>query len=231
MPAVLLAYNGDGAAFSQFVMDFLAQEKRVLVDSGAFSAWRTGQPRSLPKYIETCKALSPSGLVDGIASLDVIGDWKATMSNHLKMLDAGLDTMPTFHVGEPDQALDAILAIKPRYIGLGGLVGKSANARRAWLDVVWAKLVRHPHWQFKVHGWGVTDFTLVTRYPWFSVDSSSAISSANRGSNGSAHRIETDTTQAGKHALVRVRQHIDRIEETIRFATEKWAKQGIVWEP
>ncbi len=127
------------------------------------------------------------------------------------------------------------MALRPAYIGLGGLVGKSKKARKGWLDPVWARLVREPTWPFKVHGWGMTDFTLVPRYPWFSVDSSSAIS-ASRGGGGvppaeaGGSSVRTDRTRAGKHGLVRVRQYVEKIEETARFATEKWTAQGIVWK-
>lgn len=223
----LVAYEGDGKATIARVMDLHAQSHAVLLDSGAFGAWRSGHPRSLERYIEVVRALAP--IVDAYASLDVIGDWRATLANHEHMLAEGLDPVPTYHFGEPDEALDAILALQPKYIGFGGLVGRSKKVRREWLDPVWSRLVRTSNWPIRVHGWGVTDMELVPRYPWYSVDSSSAMSAGRGGGNARRGVIATDHSQAGKHGLTRVRQTVDRIEELVKFASEKWTSQGLVW--
>lgn len=226
---VLVAYDGRGETTRDTIAGLVGAERRVLLDSGAFVAWRTGQARDLRRYVEVCRALSP--LVDAYASLDVIGDHAATLANHVAMLDAGLDPVPTYHCGEPEEALMSILALGPRYIGLGGLVGRSRGERQAWLDRTWSLMVHHAHWPFRVHGWGVTDTDLMPRYPWFSVDSSSAVSKALSGYVGPiASRAGIQTSHApGKHALVRIRLAMDAIEELASYATDKWAARGIVW--
>jgi hypothetical protein len=61
------------------------------------------------------------------------------------------------------------------FIALGGLVGASRKVLQAWLDRMWGKYLTRSDGapRLKVHGFGLTDFKLMARYPWFSIDSSS----------------------------------------------------------
>ena len=69
MPSVLLAYEGNGEGLRAETLTHIRCGRHALLDSGAFSAWRSGATRALPKYIEVCGALAPLGGVDGYASL------------------------------------------------------------------------------------------------------------------------------------------------------------------
>lgn len=61
-------------------------------------------------------------------------------------------------------------------IGLGGLVGSTAgDSCRAWIDRCFDLVcnTRNRLPRVKLHGFGVTVYDLMIRYPWFSVDSTS----------------------------------------------------------
>ena len=61
------------------------------------------------------------------------------------------------------------------FIALGGLVGASRNVLQEWLDRIWSKHLTYEDGtpRCDVHGFGLTDFVLMARYPWFSIDSAS----------------------------------------------------------
>lgn len=147
---------------------------RVFLDSGAFSAFTRGLRIDVAEYIDFC--LSTRSLLEDIACLDVIGDPTGTHRNYETMRKSGLEPLPTFHFGMKPRELVARLQDIER-AALGGMASramKNAAKRRAWLDPVFAELMRSPAWgrrPIRLHGYGLTDGELMGRYPWFSVDS------------------------------------------------------------
>jgi hypothetical protein len=136
------------------------------LDSGAFSAFSLGKTINLDDYIEYIKKTK----VKIYANLDVIGDSEATVKNERYMKEKGLNPLPVFHLGEPINYLDLILDSECTYFALGGMV-QSQNLD-AWLISVWEHIYRKRP-DIKVHGFGMTNFDLILKYPWYSCDSSS----------------------------------------------------------
>lgn len=79
----------------------------VMVDSGAFSAWRSGMTVSLDDYVAFVK--ENEGRISRYVQLDVIGDEDATLANLAAMRRAGLDPVPVLLMRSPT-ALAAELA-------------------------------------------------------------------------------------------------------------------------
>ena len=141
----------------------------VFLDSGAFSALRSGVDIDLNVYIDFLK--EHSSAFDVYANLDVIGNAKATLINQKKMDAVGLTPIPTFHYGENFKYLELYIKNYP-YIALGGMVPlQRGPALSTWLDVCWKKIGKA---KIKVHGFGLTDLELMQSYPWYSVDSTTA---------------------------------------------------------
>lgn len=140
----------------------------VFIDSGAFSAESLGKPIDIDDY---CKFLKECGATY-YASLDVIGNAKATMENYDYMVQKyGLKPILTFHMGSQMEDLDKVLKVPDlKYMALGGLVFSSGVTNHC--DEVWAYILRNKP-RIKVHGFGLTDIEAMKRYPWHSVDSSS----------------------------------------------------------
>lgn len=145
---------------------YIQQGFTVFVDSGAFSADKSGAEIDIDEY---CKFIKEIGATY-YASLDVLGDSKETMKNHNYMVEKwGLNPIPTFHMGSPLSDLQPVLDAS-NYIALGGLVFSSGIMEHC--DEVWQYILANKP-KCKVHGFGLTNIELMDRYPWYSVDSSS----------------------------------------------------------
>lgn len=138
-----------------------------VMDSGAFSAWTAGAVIDLPEYIETARRLLvEDDQLTEVFSLDVIGDWRASLKNVETMWKAGVEAIPTFHVGEPWDVLTSIAADYPK-IALGGMVGYQRTKRDAWIGQCFARV-----WPKRIHGFGIMGEDALMSYPFESVDAS-----------------------------------------------------------
>jgi hypothetical protein len=138
------------------------------MDSGAFSASTQGKHIRLADYIFECRTrLAQDPRLTEVFSLDVIGDWQASEANTRKMWAAGVEAIPTFHVGEPWDVLRGLVRDYPK-IGIGGCVGMAAEPKFAWVSEVFAIA-----WPAKIHGLGMIAESLVLGFPFHSVDASS----------------------------------------------------------
>lgn len=142
----------------------------IFLDSGAFSAFRSDAYIDLDGYIAFLR--DAAGAYDAYAGLDVIGDPKATYQNQRRMESHGLTPVPTFHVGEKFKWLERYLS-RNQYVALGGMVPYSGTLTlHYWLERCWEVIERYD--DVRIHGFGLTDLTLARRYPWYSIDSTTA---------------------------------------------------------
>jgi hypothetical protein len=153
-----------------FLENFLRYRHRYhyrdwVLDSGAYSAFASGVPIDLGAYIRKCRELlgNASPPVE-IYSLDVIGDWKASLRNTEFMWKAGIQAIPAYHIGEPWDVLKAMARDYPK-IALGGVARKRGEEKRSWalkcVSMVWPK---------KVHGFGFGEREHIMTVPFHSVD-------------------------------------------------------------
>lgn len=145
----------------------------IFLDSGAFSAWAKGEEINLKDYIAFIKKYEK--YIEVYANLDVIGDPKATLKNQKKMEKAGLSPLPCFHYGEDISYLKDYIK-NYEYVSLGGMVPISSADLIKWLDKIFGEYIcntKDHKPKVRVHGFGMTSFDLMLRYPWYSVDSTS----------------------------------------------------------
>ena len=170
-----------------FVDHMRANNAKVFLDSGAFSAHTLGVQLKVSDYCEYITRNLDILRVDGKAVmasvLDGIGDPLQTYRNQLEMEARGFSPLPCFHVGEPEEYLEHYIK-NYEYITIGGMVGKSAKQLYIWLDRIWDRYLcdGSGRARIKVHGFGLTSTPLMERYPWHSCDSSSWIQAAAFGS-------------------------------------------------
>jgi hypothetical protein len=163
---------------------------KILLDSGAYSAWTLGATINLDDYIEFIKR--NEHLLDFYINLDVIPGsdgqrhWRsdqiekaaaASYCNQQRLRDAALKPIPVFHQGEPFKWLDRYLQDGEPYIALAPSDG-GVNAL-PWLDDCFALLKGRLH--VKVHGLGLTTPLILHRYPWASVDSATWLKQSSVG--------------------------------------------------
>lgn len=157
---------------------------KLMIDSGAFSAWRKNETIGVEDY--TAFIMTHKHSIDSYIALDVIpgvvgsiGTPKSIEESakktdtHLQyMRKRGLDPIAVYHMGERRYWLEKLVKEGAKYIGLGGLARVPEEMRRPWLDSVFEFFCGEGGYpDFKIHGFGVTSIETVHRYPWYSVDS------------------------------------------------------------
>lgn len=171
----------------RFVDDMRADNAKIFLDSGAFSAHTLGVQLSVTEYCDYIQRnLDIIRIEDGIVMasvLDGIGDPLKTYQNQLEMESRGVRPLPCFHVGEDERYLEWYIK-NYEYITLGGMVGIPVKRLCVWLDRIWGKYLTDGsgNARLKVHGFGITSIPVMQGYPWYSCDSSSWIQSAAFGS-------------------------------------------------
>jgi hypothetical protein len=118
----------------------------------------------------------------GIFNLDVIDSGEKSYENWLELKRLGVNSMPVHHIGDDIKYLDLYLK-QTDYIALGAIAKMTQHRRLLGLDGIWEYLKDSRGKPIcRVHGLGMTDLGIMTRYPWFSVDSSRAAILAGLGS-------------------------------------------------
>ena len=146
-------------------------ELDVFADSGAYSAWSVGQPVPEDAYIAWVQKWA--ACFDAVAGPDVIGDPVQTFAATERMRSqvTAMPVLPVFHVGEDWTWLKKIVDTGADYIAFGGMVPYTRQRKLldSWLRKAWSFLPE----TMRVHGFGMTTWPLLIKYPWYSVDSSS----------------------------------------------------------
>ena len=137
---------------------------RLIVDSGAFTAWTKGKPIMLDDYCRFLDSIEKLSTFKAV-QLDVIHDHEASWRNYLIMKERGFDVMPVFTRGATKENLDAMYQ-HADYIMLGGVVFDD-NDRKY---VEWFHGINQGR---KAHWLGVTATPVLKRFRPFSADSSS----------------------------------------------------------
>ena len=133
--------------------------KSLILDSGAFSAYNSGQEVVLEEYREW--ALQYKDVAAAIAGLDDIGgDWRQSMDNY----EAFPEGFPTFHDSDPYDLLDDLICMareRGGYLGLGLTLPR--KGKRAW---VVETLDRIPN-DIVVHGFALAEYAKVGGFDSF----------------------------------------------------------------
>lgn len=162
----------------------LASKYKIMLDSGAYTAWSKLQTIDIDAYIAFIK--EHYKWIDSVVNLDVIPGaygrhptpeetevsaregWK----NLLYMESHGLKPIPVYHQGEDFKWLQKMIDHQCPYIGISPANDRTTKQKRIWLDEVFDQITnKEGKCIVKTHGFGVTSIPLLLRYPWFSADS------------------------------------------------------------
>lgn len=169
---ILIAFPYFKRAITEYLRDIPKDTYRLIVDSGAFTAWNIGKQINLDEYcrfLDSIEYLRPFNAVQ----LDVFGDPEGTWKNFGIMKSRGYDVMPVFTRGDSLERLDEMYR-HTDYIMFGGITvgGKNLNYVK-WFSE--NNKGRHVHWL------GFCNVDFIKHYHPFSVDSSSWASGARFG--------------------------------------------------
>lgn len=158
---------------------------RLLVDSGAFTAWKAGKSIALDDY---CRFLETLPITPWrYFTLDVVGDPHASMVNYETMLRRGFKPIPIFTRGEDPSVLDDYYKTSD-VVGIGGLVQTEGN--KGYVKGI----MRHVG-ERRVHWLGFTNIDFLKAFKPYMLDSSSWENGARYGfvkvyfGGGRFHRI------------------------------------------
>lgn len=194
------AYHGaKGGVLDREIRESIKWGHELMLDSGAFSELTTGKKIHLNDYAKFIRDHGHNYSVR--ANLDDLNDDGPKSWANMKELEAqGCQVFPVYHFADKIEYLVKILDEGYEFMALGGLVGASAQKLIPWLDHVWGKyLIKEDGTpRLRVHGFGLTAFDLMFRYPWAAVDSSSWMNTGNFGSclfivNGRFIKIDFST--------------------------------------
>lgn len=170
-----------------------ANVKSHFLDSGSFSHWSLAKMHQKQhggtewdyystddffQYMRSyAKFVKKYGIaVDHCANVDVIGNAKLTWRNQKFLEEEGIRPVPVVHFKSDLRWLKHYIDKGYEFIAIGGLVGSAGqNTCQGWLDRAFDLLCRTPNGNpaVNIHGFGITDLSILLRYPWFSVDSAS----------------------------------------------------------
>lgn len=169
---------------SSMVKEIRSDKQTIFLDSGAFSMFTQGVKVDLASYANYIK--NHSDIIHVASNLDAIGAGNEQLSydRQKQLEDMGVDIKPVHHVRDHDEWLVRYLEEGYDYIFLGGMVPENTPTLMKWLDDMWSKYLTNPDGtpKVKVHGFGLTTLSLMTRYPWYSVDSTSWVMTSRFGS-------------------------------------------------
>lgn len=155
---------------------YFGNNSTYLLDSGAFSAKKTGSPIDINNYISFIQN-HEQDLVNYF-NLDVIGDATATEKNQKIMESAGLTPIPVFHpYYSPLKELESLCSQGYDYIALGGLVGQKKQSEM--LQYIIPTIPR----KVKIHLFGITTPLILERFRVASADSSNWASGGRFGNH------------------------------------------------
>ncbi len=241
-PHVLISFVYDRAG--EFFTERLGYNPHSWMgDSGAYTVWTKGETVDLGEYIEWCRryvALNPDFTV---VSLDVrpgeVGraptsrerdrGMAQSLENGDRLRDAGFKITEVFHLHEPLSFFETLLERRQpgERVGIGGgctvpFVDRAFSYLRDTYG--WANLP-------PLHGFGMSPISeFGMRYPWFSCDSSSWMSSARYGHavGRGGRKGDADTRSTNRAVrtiyLQRVLERWNRQEQEL---TRLWHSRGV----
>jgi hypothetical protein len=164
----------------------------ILVDSGAFTAWKQGTHIVLEDYIAYAKELR-SKVADGTTiefiGLDVIAGTpeqgkagrvparvlvKACEDGYRNfeiMREQGVECLPTFHRDDDFKWLRKIADNAERFCLAPRVDGSPTAVKMRWLNECFKYLGPSAWKEHRIHGLGISSIEMMEAYPFFSVDS------------------------------------------------------------
>lgn len=215
---------------------------RVIIDSGAFTAFTTGKVINPKDYavwaIDFEKRWRSKMASLEFMNLDVIGNQDGTWENQKILEKLGMRPLPIITFGVDLKHLDRALE-NYDYIALGGLVpySRQKDKLKKWLDSCFSRVMayrRKTDILRRVHLLGITTDWVLKRYPCYSSDSSTWVSCLRFGGGTAAGLKQVPRYKASSAAMSAtihvLRSEIRKYKNMETEATNLWKARGIYWD-
>lgn len=156
----------------EFIKEQRADHESIFfLDSGAYSAWKSGKKVNLWTFIDFIKKYHQ--YFSHVVCLDVIDNPVLSEVNHRimqeELKDFDLTLMPVFHSGEPFSVLDYMVEQGYKYIGISPNNNWFEKQKRTWLGQVFSRY-DFDALGIHTHGFGYQSLEGVQRYPLTTCD-------------------------------------------------------------
>lgn len=200
----LLSYVNDKSTLKKWIQykrDGLADNNKLFIDSGAYSAHTRGIELDVDAYIAYLN--EHAGLFECIAQIDKIpGTYKQpktpqelmeapilSWENYNYMRERLIDKdrlLPIFHQGEDFKHLQTILDARYNgspilYMGISPANDLSLKQKEIWLEKVFRIIYSSNNSSINTHAFGLTSRRVLQKYPFTSADSTTWIQEAKYG--------------------------------------------------
>ncbi|MFS0837248.1 hypothetical protein [Paenibacillus sp. 1P03SA] len=204
-PQVLVSYHYFKNKPLKDFVDRIGYKPKIILDSGAYSAFTQGKNIALLDYMAYIQ--DNSTYIDYYISLDVIGDSEFSYLYYVIMKQKGLNPVPVYHYGEDESHLVRYIERGETYIALGGTVPISDKQKVAdWVQLL---CIKYPDIDF--HLLGSSSPKIVGKCNLRSCDSSTWIMLAQ---NGQPSHIKGTTREAKiKRAKWQMHNLINRMDK------------------
>lgn len=113
----------------------LGYKPKIMLDSGAYSAWSSGKQIDLEKYIQYIEKYGQH--VWRYICLDKLGDTEASYKAYIAMKNRGLSPIPVFHYMGDERILQKYIDQGEPLVALGGTVPiKNKTAVSEWVRML-----------------------------------------------------------------------------------------------
>jgi hypothetical protein len=165
-----------------------------MLDSGAFGAWTRGTTIDYAAYCDYIRANLPH--LWSYVNLDTIPgrlgvprtraeiaeSARLSYDNQQHMRASGLRPIPVFHQGESFEWLHKMIADGEDYVGISPADDTPRDAQQDWLDACFTLLTDERGYPLvRTHGFGVINFEVLKRYPFYTADGTSWVLSGGYG--------------------------------------------------
>lgn len=148
---VLLSF----ALYDPFLDKYQHTFRRILIDSGAYSAFNSGQKIDVSAYADWSRRWD--GHADAVAGLDdIAGDWRQSLKNY----DAMGNGFPTMHDTDPPELLKDLIPIAQ---ARGGWLGVGLKPPRQGKERFVRWVCDNVPEDLHIHGWALRAYSHVRR--------------------------------------------------------------------
>jgi len=173
-PSYLISYwyaKQAGKTFNEILDN--ADRVNLMIDSGAFTAYKCGANITVKEYIAFCKQIKQ--YTDKYIMLDVIRSPAKSKDNYKAMLDAGLEPIPIWIEGDSIEDFRWYYENSNKYVCISG-------GRRDRADFLYrCRMAKYTFKDIKIHALAYVQLPGILKLPIYSADSSTFISGSKYG--------------------------------------------------
>ncbi len=231
--------------------------RRLLLDSGAFTAWTKGTEIDIAAYAEWALAMQDRSPLVRAVNLDVIpgeegrtstkqeriNGMKQSLKNADWLRSQGLEVIEVFHQDEPKAFLLDLLSRLPAdgVLGISPRNDVPVASKIKWQQSVLRVMLAHagsPQTLPRTHGLAVTSRRMLENFPYYSVDSSTWMSGFRYGSyvneRGGMSKTNSILPTAPRAAQAgpldaTTRRSISNLTHMAESITTLWKSRGVAW--